>query len=95
MKKYDKFIWIIFVIQLVVIAVVLMTAKVDDMTLAKGNMSPFNTGWVLVREDNSQTNLDKLPYNSTSRPGEKIIIKNTVPQFSGDRPLLSCLLIKL
>ena len=80
MKKYDKFIWIIFVIQLVVIAVVLMTAKVDDMTLAKGNMSPFNTGWVLVREDNSQTNLDKLPYNSTSRPGEKIIIKNTVPQ---------------
>ena len=80
MKKYDKFIWIIFVIQLVVIAVVLMTAKVDDMTLAKGKMSPFNTGWVLVREDNSQTNLDKLPYNSTSRPGEKIIIKNTVPQ---------------
>ena len=59
MKKYDKFIWIIFVIQLVVIAVVLMTAKVDDMTLAKGKMSQFNTGWVLVREDNSQTNLDK------------------------------------
>ena len=80
MKKYDKFIWIIFVIQLVVIAVVLMTAKVDDMTLAKGKMSQFNTGWVLVREDNSQTNLDKLPYNSTSQPGEKIIIKNTVPQ---------------
>ena len=63
MKKYDKFIWIIFVIQLVVIAVVLMTAKVDDMTLAKGKMSQFHTGWVLVREDNSQTNLDKLPYN--------------------------------
>ena len=80
MKKYDKFIWIVFFIQLVVITVVLTTSKVDDMTLAKGKMQSFNTGWVLVREDGSQTELEKLPYNSSSRPGEKIVIKNTIPK---------------
>ena len=38
MKKYDKFIWIVFFIQLVVITVVLTTSKVDDMTIAEGKM---------------------------------------------------------
>ena len=80
MKKYDKFIWIVFFIQLVVITVILTTSKVDDMTLAKGKMQSFSTGWVLVREDGSQTELEKLPYNSSSRPGEKIVIKNTIPK---------------
>lgn len=80
MKKYKKAIWIIFFIQLVVIAIVIKTAKVDDMTLAKGKVQSFNTGWVLVREDGIRVDLEKLPYNSTSRPNEKIIIKNTIPK---------------
>lgn len=79
MKKYNKVIWIIFFIQLVVIAVVIKTAKVDDVTLAKGKVQPFNTGWTLVREDGKETVIPRLPYNSTSRPNEKIVIRNTVP----------------
>ena len=62
MKKYNKLIWAIFFVQLIVIAVVLFTAKVDDMTLAKGNVYPFNLGWELVREDGTSTPLQKLPY---------------------------------
>lgn len=80
MKKYDKVIWAIFFIQLAVIAIVIKTAKVDDMTLAKGNVQFFNTGWVLVREDGKVTDLEKLPYNANSRPGEKIVIKNSIPR---------------
>ena len=80
MMKYSKVIWIIFFIQLVVIAIVINTAKVDDMTLAKGKMQSFNTGWVLVREDGSMTELQELPYNDTSCQGEKIIIQNTIPR---------------
>ncbi len=80
MKKYDKVIWTIFFIQLVVIAIVIKTAKVDDMTLAKGNVQSFNTGWVLVREDGVEMDLQELPYNTTSRPNEKIVIKNTIPR---------------
>ena len=80
MKKYNKIIWTIFFIQLAVIAVVIKTAKVDDMTLAKGNVQSFNTGWVLVREDGAETDLQELPYNDTSEPNEKIVIKNTIPR---------------
>ncbi len=80
MKKYYKVLWLIFFVQLVVIAIVLKTAKVDDMTLAKGKVQSFNTGWVLVREDGTKTELQKLPYNGTSRPNETIVIQNTVPR---------------
>lgn len=47
-----------FFIQLVVIVIVLNTAKVDDMTLAKGNVSSFNTGWTMIRENSEETALD-------------------------------------
>ncbi len=80
MKKYDKLIWVVFLIQLAVIAVVLKTSRVDDVTLAKGKMQMFNTGWVLIGEDGVQTDLQKLPYNGTCGPNEKIIIKNTIPK---------------
>lgn len=80
MKKYNKVIWTIFFIQLVVIAIVMKTAKVDDMTLSKGNVKSFNTGWVLVREDGIETDLQELPYHTTSRPNEKIVIKNMIPK---------------
>ena len=80
MKKYSRIIWTIFYIQLAVIVIVLKTAKVDDMTLAKGDVQSFNTGWVMVREDGTQTDLQELPFNTTSQPNEKIIIKNTVPR---------------
>ena len=80
MKKYNKVIWFLFFIQLAVITIVLKTAKVDDMTLAKGEVDAFNTGWILIREDGTETGLQELPYNSTSRPDEKIVIQNTVPR---------------
>ena len=80
MKKYYRAIWMIFFVQMVVIAIVLTTAKVDDMTLAKGNVQSFNTGWILIREDGTKTTLPELPYNDNSRPGEKVIIQNTIPR---------------
>ncbi|MGN0341489.1 MAG: ATP-binding protein [Roseburia sp.] len=80
MKKYNKVIWAIFLIQLIVIATVIITAKVDDVTLAEGDMYSFNTGWTLVREDGTETELEKLPYNTTSSPDETVILENTIPQ---------------
>lgn len=80
MKKKYKVIWTLFFIQLVVIFIVMKTAQVDDMTLAKGKTQPFNTGWELIRENGIKSELPELPYNSTSRPNEKIIIRNTIPK---------------
>ena len=54
MKKKYKVIWTLFFIQLVVIFIVMKTAQVDDMTLAKGKTQPFNTGWELIREDGTK-----------------------------------------
>lgn len=79
MKQYRTIIWAVFCVQLVIIAIILRTAKVDDMTLAKGKVSTFNEGWTLIREDGTQTDLDELPYYTTSGENEKIIIKNTIP----------------
>ncbi len=81
MKRYKKIIWTIFFIQLAVIVLILCTAKVDDMTLAKGQVQSFNEGWELIREDGTKTDLQKLPFNGTSGPNEKIIIKNTIPEY--------------
>ena len=50
------------------------------MTLAKGKVQSFNTGWVLIREDGTKTDLQELPYSATSRPNEKVIIQNTIPK---------------
>lgn len=80
MKKYYKVIWMIFLIQLAVIAIVITTANVDDMTLAKGEVQSFNEGWVLIREDGSKKELQRLPHNDTSQSGEKITIKNNIPK---------------
>lgn len=80
MKNYHKVIWTIFFIQLIVTAIVITTSKVDDVTLAKGKVQSFSTGWVLIREDGTETKLQQLPYNGISESNEKIIIQNTIPR---------------
>lgn len=79
MKYFRKIIWLVFLIQLIIVVVIIQTAKVDDMTLAQNSMQSFNTGWTLIREDGTQTAIRELPYYSTSRADEKIIIRNTLP----------------
>lgn len=79
MKQFHKAIWIVLFVQVVVIGIIVKTAKVDDMTLAKGEKHFFNSGWVLIREDGTQTEIEKLPFYGESRPDEKIIMKNYVP----------------
>ena len=71
---------LIFLVQLFVIVVVLVTARVDDMPLAKGEVQSFHTGWVMVRADGTKTDLQGLPYYGTSRPNEKIVLQNTIPE---------------
>ncbi|MDD6194641.1 MAG: ATP-binding protein [Lachnospiraceae bacterium] len=80
MKKHNRLCWAIFVIQLILITVIVKTAKVDDMTLAKGEVQSFNTGWTLVREDGITKELQTLPYNDTSEPNERIVIRNRIPE---------------
>ena len=79
MRKYNIIIGILFLVQLVIVGIVVWTAKVDDVTLTKGKNYSFNSGWVLVREDGTRQELSELPYNTTSDAKEKIVIENVIP----------------
>ena len=79
-KTISRIIWAIFFIQVIVIGVIIATAKVDDVTLTKGKVSTFNIGWSMVREDGTETALPELPYYDSSRPYEKIVIRNRIPE---------------
>ena len=78
-KIFNKIIWIIIFVQLIIICTIVRTSKVDDMTLAKGEETSFCTGWTLVRENGEETALGELPFYAESRPYEKVIIKNVIP----------------
>ena len=80
MKIYYKIIWTLFFVQLIIIGIIIKTFHVDNMSLTQGTVNAFNDGWVLVREDGTQTEIQKLPYYEGSRANEKIIIRNTVPE---------------
>lgn len=79
-KVIYRIIWAIFFVQLVVVGVIILTAKVDDVTLTKGKVTGFNNGWTMIREDGTETPLPELPYYDSSSPYEKIVIRNRIPQ---------------
>ena len=63
-KVIYRIIWAIFFVQLVVVGVIILTAKVDDVTLTKGKVTGFNNGWTMVREDGTET---PLPGSGSTR----------------------------
>ncbi|MGN1167962.1 MAG: response regulator [Lachnospiraceae bacterium] len=84
MKKSTKWIWGILIIQLIVLCIIVGNAKVDNMTLSRGETYSFNEGWVLYHEDGTSMELSELPYLGKSDPYEKLVIENIIPEkFSG------------
>lgn len=79
MKFFKKIFWFVLGISIVLLAYVLLKFEVDDMTLSKGEVYPFDSGWSLVFEDGSSIAVEELPYLGESRPGETVVMKNTIP----------------
>ncbi len=71
--------WIILCVQIVLIIHVIVCFKVDDTTLHRGQIDDFNTGWTLLREDGSETEIT-LPYYEDCKAGQIITISNTLPE---------------
>lgn len=84
-ETFRKVAWGLVLVYLLAIVVLMLNSKVNDMTLTRGELTPFNTGWVLVHEDGTEEAIDELPlYSSHSEPYEKLVLRNTVPVgFSG------------
>ena len=80
MKIYKRIAIIAFVIQLMFLMVVLLGFHVDDMTLSKGEVKTWNTGWVMVREDGTEQVIDSLPFQDTADVEETVILRTRVPE---------------
>ena len=84
MKKFKKLIWAALAIEIIVLIVIVINSDVDNMTLSKGRIDNFNTGWTITREDVSSSKIKSLPYSEKSKAGEKIVLSNTIPKkYSG------------
>ncbi|MBD5470461.1 MAG: response regulator [Lachnospiraceae bacterium] len=83
MKRFKRAIWLIIAIQIVLLIYVALYFQVDDVTLVKGEVNDFNTGWTIYREDGTNADIT-LPYTGTSKAYETIVIENTAPkEFAG------------
>ena len=74
MKKFKKLIWAALAIEIIVLIVIVINSDVDNMTLSKGRIDNFNTGWTITREDGSSSKIKSLPYSEKSKAGEKIVL---------------------
>ena len=84
MKILKKTVWLVIAIQIILVIYAVTTFQVDDMTLVKGAVSDFNTGWTVYWEDGTYTAVDCLPYTDTSDAYETVVMENTIPkEFAG------------
>lgn len=80
MKVFQKLVWVVLGLYAAIIIFVLCTFHVDDMTLSKGEIYEYNTNWIMIREDGTSVEIDKIPYSAKSKPGEKVVIENIIPE---------------
>ena len=80
MQKFRKIIRTVLLVDILLIILVIVGFKVDDMTLSKGEVSEFNTGWTMTWPDGKQAELGKLPYLGKSEPGELVVMENIIPE---------------
>lgn len=83
MKYFKKAVWIAVAFCGAVLLYAAVGFRVDDMTLSKGEIATFNTGWTLMRQSGEgyvpDVTLESLPYLGKSEPGERILLENRIP----------------
>lgn len=79
LKIMTKMPWVILFVQVILIVYVLSVFDVVDVTLNKGTIEYFNTGWHLLREDGS-SEIVTLPYYEECDADTVIRIVNVIPQ---------------
>lgn len=67
-------------IDIILVILVIVAFQVDDMTLSKGEVHGFNTGWTMTWQNGESVTLGELPYLGQSEPEEVVIMENTIPK---------------
>lgn len=84
MKRLKNAAWLVVVLQIILVIYVAVAFQVDDMTLVKGEVFDFNTGWTVCREDGRRVEAVSLPYTDSSNAYETVVMENTIPkEFAG------------
>lgn len=79
MKYYRKIVWVILAWSLLILTYVITQFKIEDMTLAKGEVLCFDENWEITWQDGTHT-VETLPYLGKSAAGERVVMENTLPQ---------------
>lgn len=80
MKIFKRIAGFVLFLFLALLVYAVVEFEVDDMTLSKGDVYQFNEGWKLTGEDGSSQILQELPFSGSSRPGEKLVMENSIPE---------------
>ena len=80
MKYFNKKVWFVLALDLLLLIFVAVFFKVDDMTLSKGEVITFNEDWTLTWPEGESLLIEELPYLGQSEPGEVLILEKTIPQ---------------
>ena len=80
MKNYKRAVWLVLAFHFILLMVVILGFKVDDMTLSKGETYTFNKGWTVERQTGEMLTVDELPYLGRSAPYELIVMENVIPR---------------
>ena len=80
MKYLKKIVWFVLLFNLALLVFVAVRFKVDDMTLSKGEVYDFNSGWELTWQDGERVAIGELPYLGKSEPEELLVLENTIPK---------------
>ena len=80
MKYFNKKVWIVLALDLLLLIFVAAVFKVDDMTLSKGEVTEFNNDWTLTWPDGESFLIEELPYLGQSEPGDVLVLEKVIPQ---------------
>lgn len=80
MKYFNKKVWLVLALDLLLLIFVAVVFKVDDMTLSKGEVISFNEDWTMTWPDGKSLLIEELPYLGHSEPGDVLILEKVIPQ---------------
>lgn len=88
MKKYQHLIFIAVLVAVLLFCMIpIFVFEIKDMTIAQGQVYDFNDGWELTRPDGTKIQIDRLPYNEKSNPGEVYTLSKTIDALCAGKTL--------
>ncbi len=78
-RKFKYFLRGTLILFFIILGIVAFGFDVSDMTLSKGQVYDFSTGWTMTGESGEIIELEELPYLGKSEPNELVIMENNIP----------------